>query len=169
MQRTEGEAYGAWGIFGAHFGQGTTVDVFCSIASTFCRIYEDMIRETEDAVHVDLHFSKDAPAAKVEAERDEQRQAIGVTMKVKKALHVRIPAWCPKESVICTAGIPFGFEGNEMIVPAEAIEEGKKITVSFELPGRESVEETRYSGTKYRLRWKGDSVIWHEEIGKEGA
>ena len=56
-----------------------------------------------------------------------------------------------------------------MIVPAEAIEEGKKITVSFELPGRESMEKTRYSGTKYRLRWKGDSVIWHEEIGKEGV
>lgn len=53
-------------------------------------------------------------------------------------------------------------------MPAEAIEEGKKITVSFELPGWESVEETLYSGTKYRLRWKGDSVIWHEEIGDEG-
>ena len=52
---------------------------------------------------------------------------------------------------------------------ATSLQEGKKITVSFELPGRESVEETRYSGTKYRLRWKGDSVIWHEEIGKEGV
>ncbi len=161
QQMTEGEWLGAWGIFGEHFGYGWTVDVFCSIAATFCRIYDSMIRETEDAVRIGLHFSKDAPAAYVEARRGE-KQEINVTMKVKKDLRVRIPAWCPRESLSVTEGIQFGFEGNELVVPKREIEAGVRIKIAFGLPEWESEEETMYSGTRYRLFWKGDEMTDYE-------
>ena len=170
MQKENGEDFGAWGIYGGYFGQGATIDVFCSTASTLCRIYNEMVHETDEAVCIDLHFSKDTPSVRIEARRGE-RQEIKAVMKVGKSLRVRLPAWCREESVRAVfedgEACPFEKEGNYLVISRQAAGGGREINISFDLPERTTIETTWASGTQYRIFWRGDEILRHEEICAE--
>ena len=164
FQVKEGAACGAWGTFCTYFGIGDTVDVYCLIASTFCHMYRTMLPEKEDGVYVQLHFSGKTSAVTVESFRD-NKQHTKITPHTQKCVYVRIPAWCPEESIKLTdeAGnaVPYSRDGIWLVISPE---EGKTVELTFDLPTYETTTSTWVSKKQFLLSWKGDALISTKEL-----
>ena len=155
------KGYGAWGIYLTYWGQGNIIDVFASIASTLCRIYDSMIEERGQDVYIHLLFSANHSSLCVQAERDD-RQHIRIIPNCAKNIHLRIPAWAPEESIHIAdhTGRPIVFhrEGMYIIIPENTVEIGKAIDAAFDLPTYETTTQTWISRQKFSLKWKGDAI-----------
>ncbi|MBE6731047.1 MAG: hypothetical protein E7564_05120 [Ruminococcaceae bacterium] len=154
---------GAFGIFGgSYFGKGYTIDVFTSIASTFCYLLRDLLQMREDGIYVHLHFSDKIPAAEVISERTD-RQYTRILPHEKASLHIAVPAWCKEDMISVTFAdntpIPYTIEGGYLHISKENIVAEKEICVSYALLQRETIAKTWNSGQSFRVLWKGDSII----------
>ena len=78
-------------------------------------------------------------------------------------MYVRIPAWTTEETVHVTdcSGneIACTRDGVYLVIPKSAVNEGKAVTVSFDLPVYETTVYTWIKKKPYYITWKGDSMI----------
>ena len=161
FQCNSGNEYGTWGITGGGlFVDGTTIDVFCLIASTLCKIYSDFVKEKETGLFIDLSFSKENEAVSVKAYRDE-KQHLDIRMKCEKDLYVRLPEWCPLETV--SVSTPYEIKEGYLFVSSEYCI-CNTVEILYSLPEKITEESTWRSGKKYRIFWCGDDILDHEQI-----
>lgn len=165
-----GTELGAWGTYGGYFGAGVVMDVFALIAGTLALMYRDSVAEDEQGLWIRLHFSQENELASVIAFRD-THQHLHITPKKAQTIHVRVPTWCDIATLQVTdaqgTAVPYEMRGCFAVISANAVKEGKPITLSFELPLSETVETTWISRVSYRLHWKGDEITEIEDLGKE--
>jgi len=77
-------------------------------------------------------------------------------------LRIRVPSWATREKVrLEMAGkpLPLRWKGSYLLVLDKEFEARIPITLRYDLPSRQTVEEMPVSHNKFNLMWKGDEVI----------
>jgi len=166
LQQSEGDNFGTWGITGDYFGKGTTIDVFCLIASTLSEIYRTFAYESSEKIYYNLYFSKELPSVTFNAYRDE-KQHLEILLNCSKDIYIRIPEWCPIESLSLVDSenkvVPYSIEDEFLIIKAENAL-NKKLRLSYILPKNVTTETTWNSDISYSIDWLGDDIIGYKRI-----
>jgi len=77
-------------------------------------------------------------------------------------LRIRVPSWATREKVrleMDGKSLPLRWEGSYLQVSKKEFEARVPITLRYDLPARQTVEEMPVSHNKFNLTWKGDEVV----------
>jgi len=152
---------GAWGVYAHPFGYGAILDVFAAVLHSLADFHEQIVSTTAAGeVSVNLHFDCDLPSVKVSAMRDETA-TLTVLPKESCALRVRVPAWAPRDSLQWKAGNqpqPTNWDGAYLTLARKDVVAGRLITLRYDLPPSQTMEEMPVSHRKFQLTWRGDEV-----------
>ncbi len=150
---------GAWGVYSHPFGFGAILDVFAAVLHSLADFQEHIVTTANDGlVSINLHFDADTPLATVRSLRAEDATLL-VTPKQPPDVRIRVPAWATRESVrllLDGKSLPFRWDGPFLQVSSPAA--GRTISLSHDLPARETLEKMPVSQREFRLRWRGDEV-----------
>lgn len=152
---------GAWGVYGHPFGRGATLDVFAAVLHSLADVYQNIVTTSSDGVlSVNLHFDIDTPSVSVRSMRD-KNATLDITPKYSSPLRIRVPAWASRDSVRLSLGndtLPLHWDGSYLVVGKGLTAPGKTITLRYDLPEKQTVEEMPVSHNKFHLSWRGDEV-----------
>lgn len=151
---------GAWCIHGpSHGGKGCTPDVHAAVVHTLCDIHSHILTRTVVGVRVNLHFDAEDENLKILSTRGRLAK-VAVEVKNPDNVMIRIPGWAPVSSLRLTVDgkmLPLQRMGVFAWIPANAMNSGSKIELSFDLPERHT-EEQMPSGRCYQFAWRGDEI-----------
>jgi hypothetical protein len=153
---------GAWGVYSHPFGYGAILDVFAAVLHSLADFQEQIVTTASDGVvSVNLHFETDTPTVTTQAKRGANATLL-ITPKRRCELHIRVPAWAPRESVrldIAGQALPLRWKGSFLTIASDDVAPGGVITLQHDLPPKQTVEEMPISHRKFVLDWRGDEVV----------
>jgi len=152
---------GAWGVYAHPFGYGAILDVFAAVLHSLADFQEHIVTATPGGgVSVNLHFDVDTPAVTITSKRD-AKATVSILPKEPCDLRIRVPAWAAREAVRLSIGdkpLPLTWDGAFLTLSRNSIGEGGLVTLQYDLPEKQTVEEMPVSHRKFQLNWRGDEV-----------
>ncbi len=157
---------------GAFVGHGAPADFFCpegrrgAEVQNCCSshfpfglhlIWENIVTEQSDGVHVNLAFSRETPSCRVVSERP-RRGRVTVTMKKQANLFIRVPDWADKRRVELRVGsrrVDPAWKGDFLYL--RGLRAGTVVQAAYPLR-HEKVTE-RFMGYTVQVEWRGDTVV----------
>jgi hypothetical protein len=153
---------GAWGVYVHPFGFGAILDVFAAVLHSLADMHQQIVTTTAaGAVSVNLHFDVETPAIKVVSKRGE-KAALVVTLKHRRDLRIRVPAWASRDSVRLRIGerlMASSWDGSYLALSSKELSDQVPVTLEYDLPAHQTVEEMPVSHRKFQLQWRGDDVV----------
>ena len=153
---------GAWGVYSHPFGYGAILDVFAAVLHSLADFQQHIVTTTQDGgVSVNLHFDTELPSVTVQSQRDASARLV-VTPKQRGGLRIRFPEWAPRETARLTVAdraLPPQWQGSYLLISDAADLIGQPITLRYDLPPSQTVEEMPVSHRKFALTWRGDEVV----------
>lgn len=153
---------GAWGVYSHPFGYGAILDVFAAVLHSLADFHQHIVSAVDDGlVSVNLHFDVDTPWVTVRSNREENSTLL-VTLKQPRDVRIRVPAWASPESLRLSLDgkpLPLRRDGPFVTVSRSAAGVGSTISLSHDLPRRETSETMPVSQRKFQLSWRGDVVV----------
>jgi hypothetical protein len=163
---------GAWGVYSHPFGYGAILDVFAAVLHSLADFHLQSVSTLgigSKVPSVHLHFDADTAAFAVQAKREDEA-SLTVTPKQfspkladeEVSLRIRVPSWASREKVrLEMAGkpLPLRWESSYLLVLTKEFKARVPITLRYDLPPRQTVEEMPVSHHRFNLTWKGDEVV----------
>ncbi len=145
-------------------------------------LWHHAVRQREEGIFVNLLFDRATLWADVRSGLPFEGKVV-VTVHNACTLHIRIPAWAPREEVrVDSAGKEWAWRGNYIKIPN--LSQNDAVTVSFPLPEREetvhvaglgrtkawdaSPSAWEYLEDTYKIRWRGNTVVSIDPPGSAG-
>ena len=166
-----GRLRGAFG-FPAPYGhepvelKGNSVDFHLDIVGgavgSLCEAHRWTTRFDEDGHHVDLLFTHETDAIRVESIYT--HEALTVSLKRPGALRIRIPSWAEHDGIrVEGIGESAHYHGSYLSVASQPV--GRPVRLHYELPARDLVLQHQTRDIHVRLR--GDRVEAMDNFGAD--
>ena len=126
-------------------------------------LWQHAVRATPSAVRVNLLFSRSTPWADVRSHLPREGR-VEVTMRQRGALSVRIPDDVPRGEI--TVAAPRRWTWNDGSVQVDGLVPRAEVAISF--PLTEHDETVCVLGDRYRVSWRGDTVLEIDPPGRAG-
>jgi hypothetical protein len=117
-----------------------------------------------DKFTIQLHFDADSTEYTVRSKRGSEASLIVIPDRERPPidLRIRVPSWVTREKArLEMAGkpLPLRWEGSYLLVGRAEIADRTPITLRYDLPPGQTVEEMPVSHSKFNLTWQGDEVV----------